>query len=164
MTSGKFTTSPPSVMAGVKDFLDSYPREVHQPIDFTHKIHLKNGIQCLGCHRGVTKGPQAALPSVTLCMACHRVIATKNPEIKKLAAYDKKGEEVPWRRVYWFYPSAHVTFWHSPHIRAGVACKTCHGDMRLQTVAVRKAGLTMGFCVDCHKARGASTDCTTCHD
>lgn len=164
VSSGKFTTAHASPMAAVKEYLDSYPTKVHQPITFTHKVHLKNGMPCTACHKGVTTGPNASLPSVTLCMTCHRVIATKKPEIKKLAAYYKKGEEVPWRRVYWFYPSAHVRFWHRPHIRAGVRCKTCHGDMRRETVAVRKAGLTMGFCVDCHKAHHASTDCTTCHN
>ena len=163
VTTGKFTTSQPSVRAEAREYLDSYPAEVQQPIAFPHKVHLKNGMQCEVCHRGVTQGAQAAIPSVSLCMTCHQVIARKKPEIKKLAGYYKKGEDVPWQRVYWFYPSAHVSFWHAPHIRAGVDCKSCHGDMRQETVAVRKAGLTMGFCLNCHTLRHAPTDCTTCH-
>jgi hypothetical protein len=163
VTSGQFTTAHPSVMSAAKDFFDEYPAHVEQPIAFTHKVHLKNGMRCTDCHKGVADGPDASIPNVQFCMTCHQVIATDKPEIKKMAAYQKKGQQFPWRRVYWFYPSDHVKFRHGPHIRAGVDCATCHGDMRQETVAVRKAGLTMGFCVDCHLEKKASTDCTTCH-
>ena len=54
-------------------------------------------------------------------------------------------------------------FNHAPHIRAGVECATCHGDVARQTVAGRNVDLTMGFCVKCHKTRHASNDCLTCH-
>jgi hypothetical protein len=163
VTSGQFTTAHPSVMSAAKDYFDEYPTHVKQPIAFTHKVHLKNGMQCTDCHKGVGEGPDATIPNVQLCMSCHQVIATDKPEIKKVAAYRKKGEQIPWHRVYWFYQSAHVKFRHGPHIRSGVDCATCHGEMRQETVAVRKAGLTMGFCVDCHREKKASRDCTTCH-
>jgi hypothetical protein len=163
VTSGQVTTAHPSVVAAAKDFFDVYPTHVKQPIAFTHKVHLKNGMQCTDCHKGVADGPDAVIPNVQLCMTCHQVIATDKPEIKKVAAYQKKGELVPWRRVYWFYPSAHVKFRHGPHIRAGVQCATCHGDMMQETVAVRKKGLDMKFCVSCHRMHKAPTDCTVCH-
>lgn len=163
VTSGQVTTAHPSVMAAAKDYFDDYPTHVKQPIAFTHKVHLKNGMQCTDCHKGVADGPDASLPSVQLCMTCHQVIATDKPEIKKVAAYQKKGEQIPWRRVYWFYQSAHVKFRHGPHIRAGVDCVTCHGDMKQATVAVRKKGLDMKFCVSCHRTHKVSTDCTVCH-
>jgi len=163
VTSGKFTTAHPNLMAAAKDYLDVYPTHVQQPIAFTHKIHLKNSMQCTDCHKGIGKGPDVTIPNVTLCMTCHQVIATNKPEIKKVAAYQKKGEQIPWNRVNWFYQSAHVKFRHGPHIRAGVDCATCHGDLKQETVAVRKAGLDMKFCVGCHRMHKAPTDCTTCH-
>ncbi len=163
VTSGRFTTAHPTVLAAAKDYFDIYPTHVRQPIAFTHKMHLEHGMQCTDCHKGTSEGPNATIPNVQLCMTCHQVIATNFPEIKKVAAYQKKGEDIPWRRVYWFYQSAHVKFWHAPHIRAGIDCATCHGDMKKQTVAVRKAGLNMGFCVGCHRMHNAPTDCTTCH-
>ncbi len=163
VTSGKCSASQMSFLAGAKEYFGIYPASVRQPIAFPHKIHVKNGMPCETCHAGVDEGQQAAIPGAAVCMTCHQVIATNKPEIKKLASYYRKGEEVPWRRVYWFYPSAHVDFWHGPHIRAGVECQSCHGDMRKETVAVRKAGLNMGFCVNCHRSRHVSTDCTTCH-
>jgi hypothetical protein len=154
VTSGQFTTAHPTVLAAAKDYFDVYPTHERQPIAFTHRVHLEHGMQCTDCHKGVAEGPDATIPNVQLCMTCHQVIATDKPEIKKVAAYQKKDEQIPWHRVYWFYQSAHVKFRHGPHIRAGVDCATCHGDMRQQTVAVRKQGLDM------HKA---PTDCTTCH-
>jgi hypothetical protein len=134
-----------------------------QPIAFNHRLHLQNGMQCASCHAGVTEGPDAGIPSVTFCMACHQAVATENTEIKKLTDYAAKGQDIPWKPVYWFYPSEHVRFWHAPHIRAGVDCQNCHGDMTQQTVAVRSKNLNMNFCITCHRTKGVSADCTTCH-
>lgn len=163
VTSGQFTTAHPNLLADAKDYFDIYPTHVPQPIAFTHKIHLQHGMRCTDCHKGAAEGPDVTIPNVSLCMTCHQVIATNKPEIKKIAAYQKKGDQILWHRVYWFYQSAHVKFRHGPHIRAKVKCATCHGNMRTQTVAVRKAGLDMHFCVSCHRLHNAPTDCTTCH-
>jgi formamidopyrimidine-DNA glycosylase len=134
-----------------------------QPIAFNHRIHLQNGMQCTSCHAGVTEGPDAGIPSVTFCMACHQAVAPDNPEIKKVTAYAAKEQDIPWKPVYWFYASEHVRFQHGPHIRAGVDCQECHGDVSQQTVAVKSKKLNMNFCISCHRAKGASADCTTCH-
>ena len=91
------------------------------------------------------------------------MIATDRPEIKKIAAYKARGEEIPWVRVYNYSESAHVQFNHAPHIRAGVNCATCHGDMTKQTTAERKVNLNMGFCINCHTQKKVSIDCETCH-
>ena len=134
-----------------------------QPIAFNHRVHLQNDMQCTSCHAGVTEGPDAGIPSVTFCMACHQAVATDNPEIKKVTAYAAKEQDIPWKPVYWFYASEHVRFQHGPHIRAGVDCQECHGDVTRQTVAVKSKKLNMNFCISCHRAKGASADCTTCH-
>ena len=161
-STGVFTTAHRTALDAVREFLGRHPVPV-QPIAYTHKVHLANGMECVNCHTGVDTGPDAQLPSVKLCMLCHQVIATDKPEIKKLAAYSERGEDISWQRVYDYPPSSHVKFNHAPHIRAKVDCKTCHGDMTQQTVAVRKVDMNMGFCLDCHKQRNVSIDCTTCH-
>jgi hypothetical protein len=134
-----------------------------QPIAYPHWVHLANGMECTQCHDGVDTGPDAQLPSVKVCMMCHKAVATGKPEIKKLAAYYGRGEDIPWQRVYDYPHEDHVRFNHAPHIRAGVDCKVCHGDMSTQTVAVRAVNLNMGFCVNCHKTKKASIECNTCH-
>jgi Cytochrome c7 and related cytochrome c len=161
-TSPVFTPAHRTVWGAVAEFFDYRPQAV-QPIAFPHNVHIAKGLQCVLCHAGVNQGPDARIPSVKFCMNCHRVIAKDNPEVKKLAAYFAKGEDVPWQRVYGFVPSAHVFFNHAPHIRAGVQCSQCHGDMSKQTVAVRAVNLTMSYCVQCHMERKAPVDCVTCH-
>jgi len=157
-----FTPAHRTALDAVREFFLRHPVPV-QPIAYTHKVHLANGMQCVNCHTGVDTGPDAQLPSIKLCMMCHQAIATDKPEIKKMAAYYERGEDVTWQRVYNYYPSAHVKFNHAPHIRAGVDCKVCHGDMTQATVAERVVNMNMGFCLDCHKQRKVSIDCTTCH-
>jgi hypothetical protein len=157
-----FTPAHRSLREAIWDFFDVRPIPV-QPIAFTHKVHLSNGMACADCHASYDKGPKAGIPSVTLCVTCHQVIAKDKPEIKKVAAYAARGEDIPWQRVYGFSALAHVRFNHAPHIRAGVNCQSCHGDMTQQTVALRQVNLTMGYCINCHKLKKASIDCTTCH-
>jgi cytochrome c7-like protein len=157
-----FTPAHRTALEALREFFNRRPAPV-QPIAYTHKAHLAHGMQCTDCHTGVDEGPDARIPGVSLCMTCHQVIATDKPEIKKLAAYAVRGEDIPWQRVYNFEPSAHLKFNHAPHIRAGIACAKCHGDMTQQTVAVRAVDLNMGYCLRCHKEQNASIDCVTCH-
>ena len=160
--SSVFTTAHASVSDAVREFFGWQSTPV-RPIAFNHSIHIKNKLQCTTCHTGVTQGPDAGIPSAKICMACHQVIAAQKPEIKKLAAYAAKGQDVPWQPVYWFYPEKHVRFQHSPHIRAGVACEQCHGNVAEQTVAVRVEGSYDELLLSCHVAKRVSIECTTCH-
>src|SRR4051812_12324071 len=157
-----FTPAHPTLRAALVDFIGIHGTPV-QPIAFTHKAHLANNLTCEICHTSVAKGPVAGIPSAKFCMACHTVIAKDKPEIQKLTAIVAKGEDVSWKRVYDYSQSAHVRFNHAPHIRAGVMCGSCHGDVSQQTVAVRAVDLNMGRCVSCHQERKAPTDCLTCH-
>lgn len=157
-----FTPQHPTVAAAVKEFVGWRATPV-QPIAFPHNKHIANGVGCTTCHTGVDKGAVAGIPSVKLCMGCHEVLATDRPEVKKLTASYNSGLDISWLRVYGFAPSAHVKFNHSPHIRAGVDCSRCHGDVAKMTVAVRAVKIDMGFCIRCHREKQVSTDCVTCH-
>ena len=158
-----FSPAHGSVRGAISDFLNRHPAQPAQPIAFPHNVHLARGLQCEVCHTGVSQGPDAAIPSVKFCMSCHLVIAKDRPEIQKMAAFQARGEDIPWARVYNYSATAHVKFNHAPHIRAGVDCSSCHGDMLQQTTAVRAVDLNMGYCLACHAQRQASLDCTTCH-
>ncbi|MEZ5287879.1 MAG: cytochrome c3 family protein, partial [Vicinamibacterales bacterium] len=130
---------------------------------FSHQLHLSKELLCTDCHDGVERGPVAGLPSVNTCMICHSQIATDRPIIQEITAMQEKGLELAWQRVYGYTREAHVRFEHAPHIRKGVECSTCHGDMTQQTVAQRVVDMDMAYCVNCHKERQASNDCLTCH-
>jgi len=158
-----FTTAHETFGQAVNDFfwVKSKPQ---QPIEFPHNIHVGKEIKCTEyCHESVTKGPRAGLPSLNTCMICHAAIATDRPRIQTITAMSDKGQDIQWQRVYGYTQQAHVHFNHAPHIRAGVDCSTCHGDVGKGTVATRNVDLNMGFCVTCHRQKNAPNDCLTCH-
>ena len=158
-----FTPAHTSLALAVQHFF-GLRSEAQQPIAYTHTVHVQGaGLKCDYCHDSVANGPVAHFPSVTLCMGCHEEVARDKPSIQKLAAYYLKGQEPPWQRVYGWNPEAHVRFNHAPHIRVGVQCSICHGDVAQMTAARRVVDHTMGFCVNCHTERKASNDCLTCH-
>lgn len=139
-------------------------RTVPQPVAYPHKTHIDSGMECLSCHINADRSIAATIPSVTDCMVCHENVKPDSPEIQKLAAFAAKNEEPPWVRVYGFEPEAAVHFTHKRHVKAGVDCSTCHGDMKNQMTPMREnIHWTMGKCIDCHLEKKASTDCLTCH-
>jgi hypothetical protein len=160
-----FTTAHASLGDAAKHFLSIKPKP-QQPIDFPHKTHTLNetGIGCTICHTGVERGARAGIPSINVCMYCHEDIGDPaDSRIQSLRDHAKRGEDMPWQRVYGFLEESHVRFNHAPHIRAKVECATCHGDLTQMTVAQRVVDHTMGFCINCHNQKGASNDCLTCH-
>lgn len=133
-----------------------------QPIAFPHTVHAgKLGLACTFCHDGVDSGPHAGAPAVSLCLSCHRSIAADRPEIKKLRAYAERGEPIRWQRLHALPQFIHFT--HQRHIQSGLDCAVCHGDVAQMGVARRVRSLKMGWCVSCHRSRGAPRDCATCH-
>jgi len=133
-----------------------------QPIRFSHRVHVTlNRIDCLFCHTAAKKSNHAGIPSVEKCMTCHRVIAVDSPEVKKIAQYWKAKKPIPWVRV--ARVPDHVYFAHKRMVNAGVACLTCHPGLDRVDEAVQKQDFTMGWCMKCHRARGVSIDCVTCH-
>jgi predicted CXXCH cytochrome family protein len=56
-------------------------------------------------------------------------------------------------------------FNHEPHLRKGVDCGVCHGDVKSMDRIILNQTLTMGFCVDCHRKPEykATVDCWACH-
>lgn len=142
-----------------------------QPISFPHTVHVQEiGMDCTFCHRNVTSGATASIPSVALCMTCHRVIGDSLPEVEKLRKYHENEEPINWVRVH--RTPDHVNFVHEAHVRffskkndvvAAATCSICHGDVGSMLKVSQIRSLKMGDCVDCHKQNSAPTDCSTCH-
>ena len=59
-------------------------------------------------------------------------------------------ESIPWRRVHKL-PDYVGNFPHHMHVRAGVSCFSCHGQIRGMPVVYQDQGLGMGWCLDCHR-------------
>lgn len=142
--------------------LDLQDRSPLQPLAFSHKVHAgESGIQCLYCHRSAAQAAVAGIPTMADCRSCHLYISPNAPEIKKLMAHWDKGEAIPWVRVH-LLPD-HVYFPHMMHVRAKLACSSCHGQVAAMERITRSASLKMGWCLNCHRQHKASIDCWTCH-
>ena len=136
-----------------------------QPIKFSHKLHAgDNGIACQYCHNSVEKSRHAGIPTVNVCMNCHKGIQSgpqyAEKEIAKIyaasgfnpktGAYDQPQNPIKWIKVH-NLPD-HVYFNHSQHVVVGKQeCETCHGKVKEMTVAEQQSPLTMGWCIDCHR-------------
>ena len=107
-----------------------------QPIAFSHVAHSENDIGCTRCHQGVETQAQAGLPPISSCASCHRRGAIPDhPEVLKFMEKLANREPIIWRKVNVLPSSAMVHFKHKPHVRAGVDCSTCHGDVSQMTLA-----------------------------
>jgi hypothetical protein len=104
-----------------------------QPVAFPHDRHVqKDGIECEYCHSAARNSIHAGVPELQTCMGCHeRFVMQDSPEIQMMKEYWKRGEPVPWKKVH-DLPDF-VTFSHMRHVRAGVQCTECHGQV--QTLA-----------------------------
>ncbi len=133
-----------------------------QPIPFSHKLHITRGLQCKDCHANPDPGNQMTVPVASACMTCHMAVATDKPAIRKLAEFAKSNQPIPWARVYQL--TAGVTWTHRAHLKTGLQCVTCHGDVaQLDAMAQTTSVTAMGVCIGCHQAKQAATACSTCH-
>lgn len=142
-------------------FSDKQPA---QPIAFSHRIHAgENDIPCLYCHTYADRSAVAGVPSVQKCIGCHQIIKRDAPEILKVNDYWERKEPIPWIKVH-NLPDF-VYFSHKRHIRAGIECNSCHGNVAGMDVITRVSSLKMGWCIDCHMSHNVKNgrDCWTCH-
>lgn len=133
-----------------------------QPIPFSHRLHAGiKDIDCNFCHSFVDRSIHPGIPPVEKCLFCHNHIISGHPEIKNEIAYFDNQKPVPWRKVY--YLAEHVLFNHERHIKKDVACESCHGDVRTMD-RLKGNRFEMGFCLKCHREKGAELDCwIACH-
>lgn len=144
--------------------LYSADRTPVQPINFSHRIHAgDNKIPCMYCHIYADRSRVSGVPNEQRCYGCHKIIKTDAPEIQKLMSYWDKKEPIPWVKVH-NLPD-HVYFPHKRHIKAGLDCALCHGDVPKMDRISRVSSLKMGWCLNCHTKREVKNgrDCWTCH-
>ena len=138
-----------------------------QPVAFPHDRHVQNGITCEYCHNAARNSIHAGVPDGQTCMGCHKFVLKDSPEIKIVKDHFDAGQPMPWEKVH-DLPDF-VTFSHMRHVRAGVQCTECHGQVqtmhgtrvtktdaegvtteKVENTMVREAPLQMGWCLDCH--------------
>ncbi|WP_297702903.1 cytochrome c3 family protein [uncultured Eudoraea sp.] len=153
-----------------------------QPIHYSHKIHAgDNKIECKYCHSSARVSKHSGIPSLNVCMNCHKSIYEYkgNPEgpsaedlangytnefytgeIKKLykaVGWDEEnqqytGDSQPVEWVRIHNLPDLAYFNHSQHVSvAGIECQTCHGPVEEMEIMYQFSTLTMGWCINCHR-------------
>ena len=153
-----------------------------QPIHYSHKVHAgDNKIECKYCHSSARVSKHSGIPSLNVCMNCHKSISeyTGNPEgpsqedlangytnefytgeIKKLykaVGWDEEnqkytGDSKPVEWVRIHNLPDFAYFNHSQHVSvAGIECQTCHGPVEEMEIMQQFSPLTMGWCINCHR-------------
>jgi len=145
---------------------------------------------CMNCHKTVSSSFDALIEERASAELENREpVRIVSPELQKLydaLALDSnlqpiEGVEprpVEWVRVH-NLPDF-VYFDHRPHVARNIACETCHGPVKTMDRMRQESSLSMGWCIDCHRANAAgqvsamvasegrvpdhiSTNCVTCH-
>ncbi len=134
-----------------------------QPLPFSHRTHAGDlKLQCKMCHQDPGAGETMTIAAPSTCMQCHSAIKKDSPAIRKLAAFASEGKQVPWTPVYQLPDFVH--FSHKTHLDAGAACSDCHGPVATRDVLSKEGDISMGGCMNCHRQKNVSIDCTFCHD
>jgi hypothetical protein len=122
-----------------------------QPIPYSHALHAGElGIDCRYCHRTVEEAGHAAIPSTETCMNCHSKVKTTSPKLEPLRDSWAHGTAIEWTKVH-DLPD-YVYFNHSAHVKRGIGCVSCHGRIDQMPVVTQVKPLSMGWCLDCHRA------------
>jgi Cytochrome c7 and related cytochrome c len=121
-----------------------------QPIQFSHERHVAgNGIDCRYCHTSVEESRFAGIPPTKTCMNCHAEIFANSPFLEPVRASFTTGRPLQWTRVH-DLPDF-VYFDHSIHVKKGVGCTTCHGQVDRMPLMWQEQSLQMEWCLDCHR-------------
>ncbi len=153
-----------------------------QPIHYSHKIHAgTNKIECKYCHSSARVSKHSGIPSLNVCMNCHKSIyeykgTAEGPsqedlangytnefytgEIKKLykaVGWDEENQKYTGKSQPVEWVRIHnlpdfAYFNHSQHVSvAGIECQTCHGPVEEMEIMYQYSPLTMGWCINCHR-------------
>lgn len=122
-----------------------------QPVPFSHALHAGElGLDCRYCHTTVEKAAHAAVPPTSTCMNCHTNIKTTSPKLELIRRSFATGEPVRWERIHDLPDYAY--FNHASHVTRGIGCKSCHGRIDQMEKVYQQEPLSMGWCLDCHRA------------
>src|SRR5215204_3892672 len=125
--------------------------EKQQPVQFSHKHHVgDDGIDCRYCHTSVETSASAGMPSTTTCMKCHKQIWADSPYLETVRESFRTGKPIEWIRVHDLPDYAY--FNHSIHVKKGVGCSTCHGQVDEMPIIYQARSLQMEWCLECHRA------------
>ena len=139
---------------------------------FSHKTHLKQGLECVTCHTAAptsTKAEDNLLPTKTVCLNCHEDAAIPGPPTTRVVHFShsqhlkmgnvagviataiEKGE--------YLQPPGDIR----RHLDSKNACAACHRGLE-ESDAVSPADMPqMADCLVCHNQIDNPFSCEQCH-
>lgn len=139
-------------------------------LEFSHQLHLANGLNCSFCHSAAqtsTAETDHLLPDAQLCLACHN--GQTAPEIDVAPLRDRQTAE----RRFWFDHQQHLVL-ESPAARIADAIDS--GAYLGPVPAIRDQLDVSNACAACHRGLDQAVrvnsslhlprmpDCLVCHD
>lgn len=122
-----------------------------QPVPYSHAFHAGElGMDCRYCHNHVEQSPHANVPSTQTCMNCHGQIQTASPKLLPVRESWATGTPVAWVKVN--HLPDYAQFSHTAHVNVGVGCESCHGRIDEMEVVYQVSPMSMGWCLECHRA------------
>jgi len=146
------------VVAGVwYYFTPKYTRVGYQPLQpvpFSHAVHVDQvGMDCRYCHNAVERSWYSNVPGAQVCNNCHGPkngnILGNDPRLALVRESAETGAVIPWVQVH--KVPDYVYFNHSVHVRRGVSCLECHGQIHQMDELAHAQPLSMAFCLECHR-------------
>ena len=132
------------------DYLTQVAVPRKQPVPFSHKHHVSGiGLDCRHCHTSVEESAFAGLPATKTCMTCHSQVWADSPMLEPVRASFRNDRPLEWTRVH-DLPDF-VYFNHSIHVKKGVGCVSCHGQVDQMPLVWKQQTLQMEWCLDCHR-------------
>jgi hypothetical protein len=126
-------------------------RPLEQPVAFSHPVHARAlRIDCLYCHGGAVRGASAGVPPTRACVGCHDAQWLASPEFAPVRTSLSEHTPIAWRRV--TSVPQFVFFDHAVHTSKGIGCESCHGRVDRMERVYQAEPMTMGWCLECHRA------------
>lgn len=121
-----------------------------QPIPFSHEHHVGDlDIDCRFCHSFVENSHIAGMPSSKTCMTCHSEIWKEAPMLKPLRESFASLNPIAWNQVNRI--PRFVYFNHNIHIKKGIGCSSCHGEIDRMPLTKKSRTFFMSDCLTCHR-------------
>jgi hypothetical protein len=83
-------------------------------------------------------------------MNCHTQVQKASSKLEPVRASWTSGQPVPWVQIH--RTPDYVYYNHSAHVNRGISCFSCHGNINHMPVVYDVKPLSMGWCLECHRA------------
>ncbi len=121
-----------------------------QPVAYSHATHVGQlGLDCRYCHSAVEQSWYANVPTSAMCMNCHNQVLKDDPRLALVRESAQTGRPIPWIHIHRL--PDYVYFNHAVHVKRGVGCVECHGQINEMEEVRQAQPLSMLFCLDCHR-------------